>query len=138
MCYESGGDVGPHPFTMGVSQPSKRVQKKADRKGHSSRQKGTRSTRTMDAAPSSKDPAPPQVAPSAASLPCTCFECLQGSLHAYHPCPRCLWARQTRYAAHHVTTISTSCSINGRRQLVMLHSTGCAGEVTFIKESQDL
>ncbi|KAL0055179.1 hypothetical protein WJX82_008337 [Trebouxia sp. C0006] len=55
-----GGDVGPHPFTMGFSQPSKRVQKKADRKGHSSRQKGTRSTRTMDAAPSSKDPAPPQ------------------------------------------------------------------------------
>ena len=89
MFYELGVDVGPHPFTMGGSQPSKRVHKKADRKGHSSRQKGTRSTRTTDAA-SSKGPVPPQVVPSAAALPCTCFECLQGSLHAYHPC--CLWA----------------------------------------------
>ncbi|KAL0054814.1 hypothetical protein WJX82_002763 [Trebouxia sp. C0006] len=55
-----GGDVGPHPFTMGFSQPSKRVHKKADRKGHSSRQKGARSTRTVDAASSSRVPVPPQ------------------------------------------------------------------------------
>ena len=109
MCHESGGDIGPHPFTMGSSQPSKRVHKKADRKGHSSRPKGTRSTQTVDAAASSsRVPVPPQVAPSAASLPCTCSECLQGTLHAHHPC--CLWALQAHFAAHYATRLPPLCS----------------------------
>ena len=93
---------------MGFSQPSKRVHKKADRKGHSSRQKGARSTRTVDAASSSRVPVPPQVVPCAASSPCTCSECLQGSLHAYHPC--CLWALQAHFAAHYATTLPPLCS----------------------------
>ncbi|KAL0035785.1 hypothetical protein WJX77_002591 [Trebouxia sp. C0004] len=54
------GHVGPHPFTMGVSQPRKRVHKKPDKKGHSSRQKSTSSIRSVHAATSRWGPAPPQ------------------------------------------------------------------------------
>jgi len=139
LCHESGGHAGPHSFTMGVSQPSKRVHKKADRKGNSSRQKGTKgtsSTRSVDAASSSRGPAPPQVVSSAVSLPCTCSECLQGSLHAYHPCFLC--AVQTHYAAHYVTGLQPLFSSMASAKFVKLHSIACAGEATFDSEWQEV